>query len=203
MIRIVVADDHEIFRESISSLLSNKGGHRVVAQCKNGLEAIKAAEELQPDLILMDVKMPAVDGIKATETIKKDFPGVKILGLSMSDDPVDIVGMVEAGADGYIVKKADVKDFLEAIQQLSNGKKYFPNLAKTTSHHKPGDDHILLSKREREIVRLIAMEYNVEEIASELFISPLTVEKHKNNIRRKLNATTVGLVKYAIREGII
>ncbi|WP_339792213.1 response regulator transcription factor [uncultured Imperialibacter sp.] len=198
---IVIADDHEIFRESISSLLTGKGGYEVLATCRNGLEVLKAVEELQPGLVLMDVKMPAIDGIKATESIKKDFPSIKVLALSMSDDPADIAGMIEAGADGYILKTADVIDFMEAVTLIANGKKYFPaQTVKAPSGHREG---ILLSKREIEIVRLIAMEYSAEEIAAQLFISHLTVEKHKNNIRRKLNTTTVGLVKFAIREGII
>lgn len=201
MMRIIVADDHEIFRESISSLLFSKGGYEIVATCKNGLEVIKAAELHRPDIVLMDVKMPAIDGIKATETIKRDFSAIKVLALSMSDDPSDILGMMEAGADGYISKTADIKEFLEALTSIANGKKYFPS-QKTPRQggHRMG---ILLSKRETEILRLVAMEYSGEEIAAQLFISPLTVEKHKNNIRRKLNTTTVGLVKYAIREGII
>jgi DNA-binding NarL/FixJ family response regulator len=203
MMRIVVADDHEIFRESISSLLASKEGFDVVATCKNGLEALKAVEEHQPDLVLMDVRMPAIDGIKATETIKKDNPTVKVLGLSMSDDPTDISGMMEAGADGYIFKKSDVSEFLEAISTVASNKKYFPTQKNHPKHSNEALHHDLLSKREIEIVRLIAMEYNAEEIARQLFLSPLTVEKHKNNIRRKLNTTTVGLVKYAIREGII
>lgn len=203
MMRIIVADDHEIFRESISSLLVSKDGFDVVATCKNGLDALKAVEEHVPDLVLMDVRMPAIDGIKATEAIKKDYPNVKVLALSMSDDPTDISGMMEAGADGYIFKKADVSEFLEAISTVAVNKKYFPAQKNHPQNSKDVHHHHLLSKREIEIVRLIAMEYNAEEIARQLFISPLTVEKHKNNIRRKLNTTTVGLVKYAIREGII
>ncbi len=199
--RIIVADDHEIFRESISSLLSSKDGLQVVATCKNGLEAIKTAEDLEPDIILMDVKMPAIDGIKATETIKRRLQEIKVLALSMSDDPVDLSGMIEAGADGYVHKTADIKTFLEALSQISNGKKYFPQQKNVTNL--PQRDGVILSKRETEILRLVAMEYGAEEIAAQLFISPMTVEKHKNNIRRKLKTTTVGLVKYAIREGII
>lgn len=201
--RIIVADDHEIFRESISSLLVSKAGFEVVATCKNGLDVLKAVGEHVPDLVLMDVRMPAIDGIKATETIKKEYPTVKVLGLSMSDDPTDISGMLDAGADGYIFKKADVSEFLRAISTVAGNKKYFP--AQKNQSSSPADihHHHLLSKREIEIVRLIAMEYSADEIGRQLFISPLTVEKHKNNIRRKLNTTTVGLVKYAIREGLI
>ncbi|MBI4776698.1 MAG: response regulator transcription factor [Deltaproteobacteria bacterium] len=206
--RIVIADDHTIVREGIRSLLEAREDFIVVGEASTGREAIREVEELHPDIVIMDVSMPDLNGLEATRQIKKRFPDCKILVLTMYEDKESIRQMLQCGASGYVVKKSAVSQLFDAIEAVLKGEAFFsPSISKIVL-----EDYIkeldtsdrILSSREIEVLQLVAEGRTNKEIADLLHLSVKTVEGHKDNIKKKLNIRdTAGIVKYAIREKII
>ena len=202
-IRILIADDHQLFIDGLKSILRQEIGIQVIGEAGNGLELLKLLARTEPDVILTDIRMPVMDGITACKEIKNKFPNLPILALSMYDQPSDIVEMLEAGANGYLIKNADKDQMIRAIYAIYKHKKFFsPELTQLIdsyrSTQKKGPPK--LTRREREILDLIAKGRTSMQISQELHISKLTVDTHRKNMLKKLGiSTTTGLIKYALQ----
>ncbi len=210
-IKVLLADDHKIFRDGLRTLIE-KEGMEVVGEAENGRKAIKLAEKLLPNVIVMDVSMPDMNGIEATRKIKAGMPDVKVIALSMHSDRRFVLGMLEAGASGYLLKDCAFGELATAINQVSTGNTYLsPQIADVVVKgylNKANDSSTIggavLTSREREILQLIAEGLTAKEIAVHVFLSIKTIETHRRNIMQKLNMkSTADLTKYAIREGLV
>lgn len=210
-IRILITDDHQLFREGIVNLLSTSPHIEIVAQAENGIDAIEKAKRLKPDIIIMDLGMPEMNGVEATQILQKELPQIKVLALSMHSDKQYIKEVLEAGAYGYLFKNCTYDQLIEAINTVSQGKKYLSDkitevliqdyLGREDDVHNNNPD---LSERESEILKLLAEGKSTREISDLLCISVKTVGTHKQNILEKLNLkTNADLIKYAIRKGIV
>lgn len=195
-IRILIADDHQIFRDGLKGLLASAAGTEVVGEAETGAEAVQLASELKPDVILMDLQMPKVNGIEATRRIAAANPDVKILMLTMFDDDHSVFAAMRAGARGYVLKGVKRDKMLRAIQAVAAGEAIFsPGIASRMieffAQMRPQSPSWLfpeLSDREREVLTLLTRNYSNSDIARELVISPKTVRNHVSNIVSKLQA---------------
>jgi two-component system response regulator NreC len=210
--RLLLVDDHAVVRSGLRMLLENEREIEIVGEAGNAAEAIEAATRLKPNLILMDIGLPDLSGIDATREIKKRIPEVSIVALTIHEDEEYFFKMLEAGASGYVPKRAAPEELLTAIRAAAKGEVYlYPSLAKLLvrdyiSGGRPADEQTSsdLTDREQEILTHLAEGANNEEIATSLVISPKTVARHRENIMRKLNLHSRSeLVRYAIRKGII
>ena len=204
-IKIVIADDHQLFIDGIKSILSSEIGITITGEAKNGLELLNLIESGEkPNVILTDIRMPIMSGIVATRIISKKYPSIPILALSMYNQEADVVDMVEAGASGYLVKNAGKKEMLEAIYAVHNKKQYFSKELRGKLSYDLKSKSITkreLTPREKEIVILISKGRTSVQIAQELNISKLTVDTHRKNIHKKLGiSSNAGLVRYALEE---
>ncbi len=212
-IRVLVVDDHTIVRDGIRALLGLAGDIEVVGEAENGREALDGVRELVPDVVLMDVAMPTMDGLEATRRIHREFPQTKVLALTQYDDREYVFSVVEAGAQGFISKTAASSEVVSGIRAVHRGDSFLsPSVARLLVEHyregaavrKSQDPYGQLTDREREILKLLAEGYTGQEIADMLVISPKTVEGHKTNLMSKLDIhNRIDLVKYALRKGII
>lgn len=211
-IKIIVADDHHILLDGLSALLQKQKGIEIVGLFDNGSDVYEALSRLEVDVALLDINMPGINGRDLTLKIKKDFPKVAVIILSMYDDAGHILELIDAGASGYLLKNVTDKELLEAIKAVAEGKTYHSDevTEKITSfvlHTQKKSEDVnepKLTKREVEILRLIAQEYSNAQIAKTLFISERTVEAHRKNMLRKVqNKTIVGLLMYAKEHNII
>lgn len=209
-IRLVVADDHKIVREGLRSLLEREPGIDVAAEADNGREAMKLAVELKPDVVLMDLSMPDMNGIEATRRIAETSGGSRVLALSMHSDKRFVVEALAAGAKGYLLKDCASEELVGAIRTVAAGDTYLsPKIAglivsdylgKGPSTPTPSTR---LTTREREVLQLFAEGKSTKEVAFLLSVSVKTIETHRIQIMRKLNIRSLAeLTKYAIREGI-
>ncbi|MCK4420589.1 response regulator transcription factor [candidate division WOR-3 bacterium] len=210
-IKILIADEHKIFREGLSTLIEKEMDMEVVGEAGNGREAIKLAQELSPDIILMDITMPELNGIEATRKIISKYPGIKVIALSFHSDRRFVLGMIDAGACGYLLKECAFEELVRAIHTVIRNKTYLSPgisdiLVEEYVNKSKKEKHPVFSKltsREREILQLIAEGKGTKEIARELYISVKTVETHRRNIKGKLGTKSIAeMTKYAIREGI-
>jgi two-component system response regulator NreC len=210
-IKVLIADDHRIIREGLRVMLEKEHDIKVVGEAVDGQMTERLARELVPDVIIMDVAMPDLNGIEATRQIAAKLPGVKIIALSMHDDRRFVLNMLKAGAAGYILKDDAFKSLSKAIRMVMINKTYLSNeisdLAEnncfTSSNGMKSTDGQLLSCREREVLQLVAEGKTSNQIAENLHISAKTVETHRQQVTLKLNIKNVAeLTKYAIREGL-
>ena len=213
-ITVLLVEDHTIVRQGLRLLVEAKGDIEIVAEAKTGREAVQMAEQLRPDVIIMDIAMPLMNGLQATRQILKAFPETKILIFSAHSDPEYVEQVVKAGASGYLVKQSSGEVVAQAVRDLHKGKTYFNS---TISRHlrdeyqKSSDgvglqkkSDTLLTSREAELLQLIAEGHVNKQIASELGISIKTVEKHRQHLMEKLNIHDIaGLTRFAIAGGII
>ena len=209
-IRIVIADDHRIIREGIRSLLTDEPDLEVVGQAKNGREAVRLVRDLSPEVVLLDVSMPDLNGIEAAGQIVTESPHVKVIALSMHKDEHFVAGMLLAGASGYLLKDCSLDELAGAVRSvmrrglyLSPGitalvvKRYIDHLMEREGLLRPP-----LSSREKEVLQLVAEGKTSKEIAAALYISEKTVETHRRQIMQKLGLNTIAdLTKYAVRIG--
>lgn len=212
-IKVLIADDHQLFREGLVTLLTDSNQIEVVGQAENGSEAIDKAFKLKPDIIIMDIGMPSLNGIEATKIINNKHPDIKIVALSMHAEKTYIKKMLEAGAKGYIQKNCAIQKLIEGIVAVNRGNVYLSDIITETLvddylEQKQKDDKLklveLLTKREMEILVLIASGKSTGNIAEELFVSVKTIGTHKHNILEKLQLkTTADLVKFALRHNLI
>lgn len=207
-IRVLVADDHAVLREGICALLANQADITVVGQASNGAEAVEQAHALKPDVILMDISMPGMDGMEATRYIKAKTPEARILVLTQHEDEALIVPMLQAGAAGYIFKRAGGAELVDAIRAVQREGAYIhPRVARALMNQvsrAEGSSEPHLSEREKQVLTLIAQGLTGREIAEELSLSEKTVVAHRTSIMEKLDLhNTADLVRYAIREGLV
>ncbi len=210
IIRVLLADDHRIIREGLHSLLSDEPDMEIVGEADNGRKTVKLVRELIPNVVLMDVSMPDLNGIDATGQITSEFPNVKIIALSMHQDEQFVAGMLMAGASGYLLKDCSVDELAGAIRSVTKGgvclspgianhvvKHYIDKVTNGALLHRPS-----LTVREKEVLQLVAEGKTSKEIGSALCISPKTVETHRHRIMGKLGTKNVAeLTKYALRIG--
>jgi len=210
---ILLADDHSILRAGLRSILNTKSELDVVAEADNGIDAIKAALTIKPDLLLTDLSMPKKNGTEAISEIKKRLPDTKCLVLTMHTSEEHIRMALNAGADGYILKDDSHEELLTAIKTVLSGKTYlspsicgnvvhgYLNSGETVNTVTPLD---ALTRREREVIKLIAEGNRSKDIAEDLSISIKTVEKHRSNLMKKLDLHSISnLTKYAIKNGLV
>ena len=210
MTRILIADNHTLFLQGLRGLVEQHADFEVVGEASDGREAVARARDLRPDVVLMDVVMPGLNGFDATRMIREELPGTRVLALSMHVDKRYVLGMLDAGAAGYVPKDASFDEVARAIRAVAAGQGYLaPSIAglvvegyaRRTNASTPTTS--ALSQREREVLQLLAEGSTAREIARRLHISVKTVETHRRNLLGKLELDTVAdLVRYAIREGI-
>jgi DNA-binding NarL/FixJ family response regulator len=214
-IKVILADDHQLVRDGIHSLIRDAKNIDIIDEAADGIELLEKLKLVKPDIIVLDVSMPRLSGIEVTKRITDEFPSVKVLVLSMFTSEEYIFNAIKAGAKGYLPKNTSKKELLEAIYSINAGNEYFSESisniilksyikkAKTNDDYS-GNKQNVLSSRELEILTLFAEGNTNQEIAEKLFISIRTVESHKNHIMQKLELkTTVDLVKFAIKNNII
>ncbi len=209
-LKLLLVDDHEIFLDGLVSLLSDQPGVEVTGKAINGEEALSRIKENTPDILLTDLSMPGMDGIALVRKVKRDYPDIKVLVLSMHKDREMVNEIVMAEAEGYILKNTDKKELMKAINRLADGDTYYSNdimsvmLERYQKQEKIEKSKAVLTEREQEILNHIALEMTSEEIADRLFISRRTVETHRKNILRKTNVKTiVGLIKFGFQHELI
>jgi two-component system response regulator NreC len=212
-IRILLADDHTILRAGLKMMLNAQPDMEVVGEAQDGRQALQEAQRLQPDIILMDITMPDMNGIEATKQLKKVLPEVKVLILTMHEHEEYVFQALRAGASGYMLKEAADTDLISALRVIQSGQFYLSPAAQSvmvgdylqrvrTGEEK--DSYSNLTEREREILKLVAEGYTNNQIAERLVISPKTVDTHRTHIMDKLNLhSRAELVKYAMRRGLL
>jgi two-component system NarL family response regulator len=210
-IRILLVDDHQIMRDGLRAILASEETFEIVGEAENGREAASMARTLVPDVIIMDIGMPDLNGVEATRQIKADNPLAKVIALSMYADRGYVLGILEAGASGYVLKTGAYDELHRAVQAVAQGKNYLsPDVTQMVvdaqvraPSERGASAQTSLGPREREIVQLLAEGRTSPQIARRLHISTRTVESHRRNIMTKLDLHSVAeLTKYAIREGL-
>jgi two-component system response regulator NreC len=210
-VSVLLADDHKIMRAGLRSLLEKTANVTVVAEAEDGRQAVQLATELRPNLVIMDISMPKLNGIEATRQIMADLPDTKIIALSMHSDKRFLVEMFQAGAVGYLLKDCAAEELEQAIKTVASRQCYLsPKIAGVLLEDymdrfqsKPADAASVLTAREREVLQLIAEGWSTKNIAEHLYISIKTAESHRRKIMKKLDLNTVAdLTKYAIKEGL-
>jgi two-component system response regulator NreC len=210
-IKIVVVDEHKILREGLTTLINKQPNMETIGEATDGREALEIVTKLSPDLLLMDVTMPNLNGIEATRKIKSKNPNIEIIALSLHSDRRYVLGMIDAGASGYLLKECAFDELVRAINTVMAGKKYLsPEISDILVEEyvrKDGPDKAMiyskLTPREREVLQQIAEGKSTKGIAKDLSISIKTVETHRQHIKKKLKATSIAeLTKIAIREGL-
>ena len=208
---IILADDHKIVRDGISAMLEDEPQYQIIGEAGNGREALELCKNNEVDVIIMDLNMPEVSGLEAIEQIKKEYPKIKILALTMLNQNEAIKNTVSAGVNGYVLKSSNSEDVLEALDTIISGGHYFceettktimeglagVNVRKTLSIEE-------ITPREKDVLQLICDEMTAIEISEELVISVRTVDSHRRNLLQKTGAkNTVGLVKFALKTGLV
>lgn len=209
--KIVLVDDHEIMREGMCALLHKHPDCEVVGQAADGRVAVNMVQELKPDVVIMDIGMPNLNGIDATRQMVSDNPHLKVLALSTHSDGSTVARMIKAGACGYMLKESAFAELMDGLHSMMSGKTYLcSKIAKvvfadyinmiTNPNWDSGDG---LTSREREVLQLVAEGHTTKDIARILHLSPKTVDSHREHIMEKLDIRTIaGLTKYAMREGL-
>jgi DNA-binding NarL/FixJ family response regulator len=209
-IKVIIVDDHSLFRNGMKLLLNNAKEYQVVAEASNGKECLDLLKEMSPDIILMDISMPEMDGIMATQKALEMNPKIKIIGLSMYGEEEYYYKMIEAGVKGFLLKNSEISEVKTAIDTVYKGEKYFSqellyNVVKNIKTNQiKHENRENLSEREQEVLQLICAGLSNQEIAKDLHISKRTVDKHRSNLLEKTNSkNTANLVMYAMKNKLI
>jgi DNA-binding NarL/FixJ family response regulator len=209
--KVLIADDHKIVREGLRALIEKHEAMEVIAEAENGLEAVRLAQKLQPDVVIMDMGMPQMNGIEATREVTAHNPKIKVIALSMHSDKRFVLQMIKAGASGYLLKDSAFEELITAIRTVVSNQSYLsPKITDVVIKDylqtlSKGDMSAfsVLTVREREVLQLLAEGRSTKEIAGSLNVSVKTVETHRQQVMEKLNIHSVAeLTKYAIREGL-
>jgi DNA-binding NarL/FixJ family response regulator len=210
-IKIVIAEDHPIFRDGLRTMLNLYPNFEIIAEVEDGSELLKVLKNIKPDIVLVDINMPILNGIEATRFIATHFDEIKVIGLTMNDEKSSIMEMMDAGANGYILKSADREEIIKAINTVMNGDDYYCkrvessiiNLIETkrsTNHNKK---IVSFNDKEIKIINFLCEELNSDEIAKEMYLSKKTIDGIRIKIKNDLDVrNSIGIVKYAIRNGI-
>jgi DNA-binding NarL/FixJ family response regulator len=211
--KLVIAEDHTILREGLKALLTTRPDIEIVGEAEDGREAIRLVEKLDPDLVMMDLSMPRMDGMEAIREIKRRWPKKRVLALTAHKTEEYILTTLKAGADGYLLKDSTCQEMMTAVNSVLSGQRYLsPGISgKVIEGYLAGKQAVKLdgawdnlTQREREVVKLIGEGYRNKEIADLLVISPKTVEKHRANLMTKLNFHNVSeITAYAIERGLV
>lgn len=211
VIKVIIADDHRMVTDGLQSIIDNSDDFRVIQTVENGRELIRILEILETDLVLMDLDMPVMNGLEAMQEIRKKYPAMRVIVLTMHEEKSLVKKLTDLGAKGYLFKNADKDELLTAMRRVYEGGVYFSagltlglintQLGQTSSYdEKKG----LLTDREIEILKLIASGKSNKEIGDELFISHRTVDTHRTNLMKKLEVNNIaGLIRYAIKHGYL
>jgi DNA-binding NarL/FixJ family response regulator len=210
-IRVLIADDHTLVRESLVNVLEAGGDCKVVAQASDGLAAVEQALRMRPDVAIVDISMPGLNGVEVVRRLKSELPATRTLVLTMHEDEEYVLHVVRAGASGYLLKDSPISELISAVKQLHAGKAYFgAAAAKVLAEqvHRPGEDggdpYGRLTPREREVFHMVVEGRTSKEIAAKLGISTKTAENHRANVLDKLGArNTADVVRYAVRRGLL
>lgn len=206
-INILLADDHQLIITGLLKLLKERDYINILGQAFNGKVLIQLAEELNPDLVIMDIEMPIMDGVEAAKYLKKKLPHIRIIILTMYNDKALTNQLLEIGVQGIVYKNSDESDFFTAIDEVMAGNSFYDKTyLKEEVKRKSSSFDLknLLTEREVEIIKLVAQGYTNKEIAETIFVSPRTVDTHRNNILKKLNLhNAVELTRFAFENGII
>lgn len=224
-IRVLLADDHDILRDGLRALLEMAGDISVVGEARNGRETVAETERLRPDVVLMDISMPELDGVEACRRIRQQVPGVRVLFLTMHEAEEYFFRALRAGAAGYVIKRTAAADLLAAVRAVAHGESFLsPSVAHalvtdyTERAHRPAgeapaepsrqhddnDNYDALTSREREVLQLVAEGYTNQDIADRLHLSIKTVQSHRAAVMEKLALRDVThLVRYAVRRGLV
>lgn len=209
-LRILLADDHAIVRQGLKLLIDNQSDMGVVGEAADGTDAVSQAKSLNPDIVVMDISMPGMNGLVATRTLKRMLPNVAIVALTRHDDDTYLEELLRAGASGYVLKQSAPTDFLRAIRAVAAGGVYLdPAITSRVADGLLSGEAAIsnetaasISERESEVLRLIAIGHSNKEVAAQLKISVKTVEVHKANAMRKLGlAGRVDIIRYAVLQG--
>ena len=210
-IRVLIAEDHETVREGLKLIIDTQPDMQTIGEAGNGRDAVKLAQELMPDVLLMDVSMPELNGLKAAAQLKRVAPDIKILTLTRHTDQAYLQELLEAGVSGYVLKQSAATDLLNAVRAVAAGKNYldpamtgkiFSNYVEKSSRLRGDTRGAALTERERDVLRQIAWGYSNKEIAERLDISIKTVEAHKANALKKLDMSSrIDIVRYAVLQG--
>lgn len=213
-IKVILADDHQMFLDGLSSLLAQVKDVQVLAAVNSGKEVLDKLQNTEPDLVILDLNMPVMDGLQTTREIKKIHPQLKVMGLTMENDLQSVTGMLEAGASGYILKNTGKAELELAIRQVMKGEAYLShsisnqlaqNLLQNFHQRNVVQNELSsLTTRELEILKMIALENSNTEIADQLFISPKTVETHRKNLMKKIGVkNSLGVYKFAVKHQLL
>jgi DNA-binding NarL/FixJ family response regulator len=208
-IKLLIVDDHQIVRDGIVALLQSDEQIEIAGVAHNGKMALELVGTLRPDIVIMDVSMPVMDGITSTRLIREQHPEIKVLALTMTNELEHIKNMIDAGAGGYLLKNSGKEELITAIKEVLAGGEYFSGevkdaiiremMKKKNTNERLAGEPIPLTRREKDVLQLIVKEFTNFEIAEKLFISVRTVDAHRRNLLEKIGArNTAGLVKYAI-----
>ncbi len=213
VIKIAIADDYKIFREGLKVGLSSDENMQVLLEADNGEDLMKALESFTPDVIIMDLKMPLMDGMEATKQVRKKYPSIKVLVVSMYEDDKFIIHLMENGANGYLLKNAEPDEIKRSIYAVHENGYYFNDLVNKAllkklvlkNNFKPSfNQNVELTERELEVLKLICEEKTAGEIAKEIFLSPRSVEGIRQRLIEKVGVrNSAGLVMFAVKNGIV
>jgi DNA-binding NarL/FixJ family response regulator len=213
LIRVLLADDHSVVRQGLRVWLERSGSVQVVGEAADGREAVAMADQLSPDVVIMDIAMPLLNGIDATAQITRRNTAINVIILSMHADESYILRALGAGAKGYLLKESTETDILPAVRSVQEGKPYFtPSIARVLledymrmmKQNNVQDSYDLLTEREKEVLQLLAQGKSNKEVAQVLTLSPHTIDSHRTNLMQKLDLhNTAEIVLYAVRKGII
>lgn len=210
MIKVLIADDHDIVLDGLRFMINAQEDMKVVGEAKDGRTSVKLAQQLHPDIVIMDVSMPDLNGMEATREIKTKAPSVKVLALSAHSNRKFVTNILEAGASGYLLKNDATEKLINAIRHVASDRSYLsPSIARIVVEsyvqgNPDRESHQILSTREREVLQLLAEGKSVKQIALFLHISVKTAETHSRNIKLKLDIhNTSELIRWALKEGVI
>lgn len=209
-LKIIIADDHTLIRDGIKTMLSKNPDYQIVAEAENGKQLVELASRLMPDLILADISMPELNGFDALIELRKILPDIKLILLTMHEEPEYIIKAARSGANGYLLKNIDYAEIHRAIGIVMSGQKYFnqhvSSILMEELHRKSDTDQLQekLTERESDILKEIVKGLSSKEIGDKLFISSRTVDTHRNNLMKKLDVhNTAELVKLALEKGLV
>lgn len=210
-IKVIIVDDHKIFLDGLRTVLEGAEQLNVIGEAESGDQLLELLKEAKPDILLLDINMPGKDGIELTKMLKISRPEIKILLLTMHNETGIIQKGLEAGIDGYVLKNTDRYELIGAIETIMEGESYYSEKVTKTIMEglKPQGqgsyaNAVKLTKREKDVLKLIAEEFTTSEMAEKLMISQHTIESHRKNLLSKLNVrNTAGLVRYAVKNGLV